>query len=77
MQRNGKTIRYDMKTYPSLDEVGLKHGTDKSSDGHNHLTFYGNFFLPLRESGIRILEIGVLRGASVRTWEEYFPMPSL
>lgn len=57
----------------TLDEIGLKHGTDKSSLGHNYLKFLEPFFAPMRERPIRLLEIGVHRGASLKTWSEYFP----
>ena len=56
----------------SLDEIGLKHQTDKSSLTHNYLNFYELFFEPLRTTDIKILEIGVYHGASLKTWEEYF-----
>jgi hypothetical protein len=59
-----------MKT---LDELGLKHSTDKASSCHNYLTWYDSFLSPLREKPIRLLEMGVLGGASLRMWREYFP----
>ena len=57
----------------SLDEIGLKHGTDKSSSHHNYLNFYETFMAPLRNSPITLLEIGVYQGASLNMWREYFP----
>lgn len=57
----------------TLDAIGLKHGTDKSSKFHDYLSFYELFFRDLRHEKIKILEIGVLGGASLKTWEEYFP----
>ena len=57
----------------SLDEIGLMQGTDKASTGHNYLTFLEPYFAPLRDQPLRVLEIGVHRGASLRTWAEYFP----
>lgn len=60
-----------MKT---LDEIGLKHGTDKSSLHHDYLRrVYEPLFAPLREQKIALLEIGVQFGFSLRTWREYFP----
>ena len=58
---------------PTLDELGLRFGTDKSSPFHNYLNFYESFMAPLREAPITLLEIGVFRGASLATWREYFP----
>ena len=57
----------------NLDEIGLKQGTDKASDQNGFLEFYERFFSERRFEELEILEIGVLGGASLRTWEEYFP----
>lgn len=57
----------------TLDEIGLKCGTDKASDGHGYLERYERFFAPIREKEISILEIGVQYGPSMAMWEEYFP----
>jgi hypothetical protein len=51
----------------------MEHGTDKASWNHNYLEFYEIFFAPLRHAQLTILEIGVLNGASLKTWEAYFP----
>jgi len=56
----------------SLNDVGLKYGTDKSSAVHDYLRFYEFFLERKRDSEISILEIGVLNGQSLKTWEEYF-----
>jgi capsular polysaccharide biosynthesis protein len=58
---------------PSLDALGLKHGTDKSSRGHGFLASYEYFFREFRDDAFNLLEIGGLNGASLRMWEEYFP----
>ena len=56
----------------TLDEIGLKHGTDKASSHHNYLSFYETFMAPLRDAPLTVLEIGVYQGASLKTWREYF-----
>jgi len=56
-----------------LDELALKYGTDKSSKWHNYTARYYREFKHLCDKEIRILEIGVYEGASLRTWEEFFP----
>jgi hypothetical protein len=61
----------------TLDELGIRYGTDKASRGHpvrNHgyLGFYERFLTPLRHEPLRILEIGVWRGQSLMMWAEYF-----
>ena len=62
-----------MSVIQSLDDIGLETGTDKASTHHGYLAFYERFFEKLRDRPIRILEIGVLQGASVKMWEKYFP----
>lgn len=56
----------------TLDRIGLKHDTDKSSRFHNYLDFYQEQ-LPDRSFTGRLLEIGVMDGCSMRMWREYYP----
>jgi SAM-dependent methyltransferase len=56
-----------------LDQIGLRNGTDKASDRNDFLRFYEPFLQSFRLEPVRVLEIGVLGGASVRTWRDYFP----
>jgi hypothetical protein len=67
---------------PTLNEIGRKFGTDKSSfgkqggaagAGHDYLRIYEKFLTPYRDTALKVLEIGVQRGASLKTWEEFFP----
>ena len=61
----------------SLNDIGLKYGTDKSSATHDYLSFYEFFLEKKRNSQVSILEVGVLDGQSLKTWEEYFPKAKL
>lgn len=54
----------------SLNDLALKYGSDKSSEGHNYCPFYE---LTLPKNPNRLLEIGCLHGASARMWREWFP----
>jgi len=59
-----------------LQEIGLKYGTDKSRNGHKGITYlqlYDNYLFYRRNQPLNLLEIGVLTGASVKTWKEYLP----
>ena len=47
--------------------------TDKGPSGHNYTEVYEYFFLPLRYAPIKILEIGIETGGSLKLWEKYFP----
>ena len=59
-----------------LNDLGLKYGTDKSTKYHGYLDFYEEIFNEIREDrqyGQTIFcEIGVLGGASMKMWVEYF-----
>ena len=59
-----------MKT---LDEIAGENGTDKSSAIHNYCVKYEKYLRFDRNQPIKILEIGVLGGASVKTWSEFYP----
>jgi hypothetical protein len=57
----------------NLDEIGLKHGTDKASNGHDYLRTYESIFGHRRQEALTILELGINEGRSLRTWNQYFP----
>lgn len=57
----------------TLNEIGLKHGTDKSSMTHHYLDRYESMLGHLRDKEITILELGVAAGSSLKTWAEFFP----
>lgn len=57
----------------TLDEIALHYGTDKSSAHHNYCQVYERYFDPIRSLCLSVLEFGVEKGASIRTWLEYFP----
>lgn len=62
--------RFGMK---SLDQIALKFGTDKSSFFHNYTRLYELYFEGIRYEKLKIFEIGIQDGFSLKTWEEYFP----
>lgn len=57
----------------SLDELALKHDTDKSSRSHWYTRFYERMFGGIRENVESLLELGVGGGPSIRMWKDYFP----
>lgn len=57
----------------SLDALGLKYGTGKSSAVHNYLRHYERYLAPRRQEPLTLLEIGVAEGYSLAMWREYFP----
>ncbi len=58
----------------TLDELAIKYGSDKSSLGHGYMNFYAN---TLPEEVSSIMEIGVLKGASVNLWREAYPLAKI
>ncbi|MBS0625865.1 MAG: hypothetical protein JSS32_07435 [Verrucomicrobia bacterium] len=60
-----------------LDEIALKAGTDKASHHHNYTEIYASYFHSIRNLPLKFLEIGLWKGQSAKTWEEYFPQAEL
>jgi O-methyltransferase len=61
----------------SLNVIATKFETDKNSSYHNYTKLYQKYFEPIRFNNLKVLEIGVLLGSSMRTWLEYFPNAQL
>jgi len=55
----------------ALENIAIKYGADKQFEGYTK--YYEMFFDRIRYERVTLLEIGVLKGASMRMWEEYFP----
>ncbi len=53
------------------DDAALRHGTDKASGSHGYMRHYERL---LADRDVRsMVEIGVDRGLSLKTWEDVFP----
>ncbi|WP_424812648.1 class I SAM-dependent methyltransferase [Roseococcus sp. YIM B11640] len=61
-----------MDKMETLDEIGLRCGTDKASNRHGYLNFYDMMLRDLREKPVKLLEIGIYKGASLQMWSDYF-----
>ena len=59
-----------------LFEIFQKHNCDKGPK-HGYQKVYEQFFEPLKDEKINILEVGVHQGASFDAWHEYFPNADL
>lgn len=59
----------------TLYEIGKRHGTDKGTVHRYTLDVYPRYMEPLRNQPVRLLELGILNGASLRMWSEYFTHP--
>jgi len=49
-----------------------KFGSDKCSDWHNYSSFYDFMFSEDRNKDLKIFEVGIYGGSSVKAWKEYF-----
>ena len=61
-----------MKQEMTLNEIGLKYNSDKSSTYHCYLELYDKYFSEYRSKDIKLLEIGILFGDSLKIFNEYF-----
>lgn len=55
-----------------LDKLAIIRGTDKSSETHNYCVKYEKYLPFKRTDRLKLLEIGVLNGESLRMWKDYF-----
>ncbi len=63
--------------YKQLDSLALAAETDKSSIIHNYTQIYAQYFDKYKNKAIKFCEIGILKGNSVKLWENYFPFAEL
>jgi 8-demethyl-8-alpha-L-rhamnosyltetracenomycin-C 2'-O-methyltransferase len=59
----------------TLTKISEKYDTSKRTELQcaHYSRIYERYFSALRERPLTLLEIGVLRGESLKMWEEYFP----
>jgi tetratricopeptide (TPR) repeat protein len=60
-----------------LDYIGLLEGTDKTSLANDYLRHYERVLDRYRDTPVELLEIGVAEGASLRTWNRFFPLGTI
>ena len=63
--------------FSKLSSIGRKYGTDKGDKDHtfkgqSYLDVFEMYFRPFKRKPVKLLEIGVKNGASLRMWKEYF-----
>lgn len=61
----------------TLDELGIKYGTDKASKcsellACDFLRHYERYLYHMRDKKITLLEFGIWKGQSLQMWREYF-----
>lgn len=57
----------------TLNELGLKHGTDKNSTTHDYLDTYEQHLKEYKDREFTLLELGCASGNSIRMWREAYP----
>lgn len=61
----------------NLSSLAKKYNTDKGPAGHYYTKVYELMFGPMKQSTKKIYEIGILGGASLRMWADYFPQANV
>ena len=61
----------NMKYAGELGKLAIEFNCDKHSR-HNYCEFYEKIFKEYKNKPISLLELGVLRGASIRMWRKWF-----
>ncbi len=57
----------------TLDDLGRRHGSDKSSLTHDYLSLYETQLRPMAGRKITLIEFGEADRAALGMWEEFFP----
>lgn len=65
-------IRASKPPSPSLADIMARHPKTDKATVHSYLEPYEKLLAPYRRPGVRVLEIGLFWGDSMRTFEEYF-----
>lgn len=58
---------------PDLDALARRHGTDKHTSHHRFTPIYEELLRGSREWPLKLLEIGIYKGSSLRMWKDYLP----
>lgn len=56
----------------TIYDIFLRNRRQDVRKWHHYFDIYERYFAPLRGQPLRVLEIGVARGGSLRIWREYF-----
>ena len=60
-----------------LNKLAILRGTDKSSEIHNYCVKYEKYLPFSRTDKLKIMEIGILNGESLRMWKDYFILSNI
>ncbi|NGX37151.1 MAG: L-olivosyl-oleandolide 3-O-methyltransferase [Chlamydiae bacterium] len=68
--------RQNNAEYDHMFALGVASSCDKATL-HDYPLVYSEYLSPLKNKPIKLLEIGILHGKSVKLWEDYFPNAEL
>jgi hypothetical protein len=63
--------------FDELTSLADKYGTDKGSSAHHYTEVYGHFFRGLKDKAVKLCEIGVGGGESLKMLADYFTKAEL
>jgi demethylmacrocin O-methyltransferase len=68
----------------TIEQIANHYETDKRASDHNYTYYYEQYFEPIRNENLNVVEIGILRhparpyeGASLLLWRDYFENTSI
>jgi hypothetical protein len=71
------SVQFELKMTSTRRTLNaFKYDTDKAQHTH-YLRNYEDYFAPLADSDIRLLELGVYHGGSLQLWRDYFGKGSI
>jgi hypothetical protein len=74
-------VGFGQKSPTPLCEIMSRHGSDKARTDtmtrHNYTHYYFPLFESARLEPLRLFEVGIGTGASLRGWKEFFPHASI
>ncbi len=74
VELTGKVSVYEATDTPENELFDIFSADTNVHKWHHYFDIYTKHFDAYRNRPIRMLEIGVFRGGSLRMWKEYFPM---
>lgn len=60
-----------------LTTLADTYKTDKGSSGHLYTEVYEFYFHPIKNRVLKVLEIGIAKGGSLKMWRDYFPKATI
>lgn len=64
---------YQLWSHMTLTQIADAYWTDKGTHDHNYTPVYERYLEQFRSKPIRLMEIGVACGASLKMWSRYMP----